>query len=193
MSVIVALAAGGAAPYATPIRLRGDVVSDTKAGANDEIGFLQAALSRWRLAAAIAATVALALFVVAVGDRMVPSVNPHMFLAVLTSANVAPAFVATVNLDSPTLVIRRLTDPPPADQQYVLWAVPAKGDVQSLGVLPAAEQLPLRYDRRRRPGGQPGTEGDGRSGRAERADRLPGQARRRQLSLLELRPPSGVS
>ena len=48
---------------------------------------------------------------------------------------VAPAFVATVNLDSPTLVIRRLTDPPPADQQYVLWAVPAKGDVQSLGVL----------------------------------------------------------
>jgi len=135
MSVIVALAAGGAAPYATPIRLRGDVVSDTKAGANDEIGFLQAALSRWRLAAAIAATVALALFVVAVGDRMVPSVNPHMFLAVLTSANVAPAFVATVNLDSPTLVIRRLTDPPPADQQYVLWAVPAKDDVQSLGLL----------------------------------------------------------
>jgi anti-sigma-K factor RskA len=107
-------------------------VSQANDGAGDE---LQGAVSRWRLATAIAATVALALFAVAVGDRMVPSVNPHAFVAVLTSASVPPAFVATVNLDSPTLVIRRLTDPPPADRNYVLWAASAKGGSQPLGVL----------------------------------------------------------
>src|SRR5207248_9926745 len=101
--------------------VRGVAVSQANSGAANEIGFLQGALSRWRLATAIAASAALALLVVAVGDRMVPSVNPHMFMAVLSSANVPPAFVASVNLDSPTLVVRRLADPPPADRNYVLW------------------------------------------------------------------------
>jgi anti-sigma-K factor RskA len=114
----------------------GHLLSQSNAGGNAvDVAVLEATVSRWRLATAIAATVAAALFAVAVGDRMLPSANPHTFVAVLTPSNAAPAFVATVNLDSPTLVIRRLADPPPADRNYVLWAAPANGPPQALGVL----------------------------------------------------------
>src|SRR5437868_14059055 len=72
--------------------VRGVAVSQSNSGAANEIGFLRGALSRWRLATAIAASAALALLVVAVGDRMVPSVNPHMFSVVFSSEYVQHAF-----------------------------------------------------------------------------------------------------
>lgn len=107
---------------------------------------LRHAVSRWRVATFLAGMAAVALFAVAVGDRMVPSANPHEFVAVLSMNAVPPAFVASVNLDAQTLVIRRLTDPAPADRSYQLWAIPVGGIAKSLGVITEAKYstpLPL--------------------------------------------------
>ena len=121
-------------------------MSETNDGPEgNAIGSSESAVSRWRVATAIAGTLAVALFAVAVGDRMVPAVNPHAFVAVLTSSNAPPAFVATVNLDSPTLVVRRLADPPPPDRNYVLWAAAANAPPRALGVLDQPRNT-YRYD-----------------------------------------------
>jgi anti-sigma-K factor RskA len=99
---------------------------------------LQRAVSRWRVSTFLAGMAAAALLAVAIGDRMLPSANPHEFVAVLSMNGSAPAFVATVNLDAQTLVIRRVTDPAPADRSYELWAVPTGGMPKSLGLLEQA-------------------------------------------------------
>ena len=99
---------------------------------------LQGSVSRWRVATFIAGMAAAAHFAVTVGDRMLPSANPHEFVAALTANGAAPAFLATVNLDAQTLVIRRLTDAAPPERSYQLWAVPSSGVPMSLGVIEQA-------------------------------------------------------
>jgi anti-sigma-K factor RskA len=104
-----------------------------------DVAALTRAISRWRLLTALASTIAVAAVVVAIGDRMIPAVSSHQYLAVLSSTNTTPAFVATVNLDSNSLVVRRLAAAPSSDQSYQLWAIPAGQAPQSLGVLTSAE------------------------------------------------------
>lgn len=99
---------------------------------------LQRSLSRWRVATWVVGTAALALLFVAIGDRMVPSANLRQFVAVLSANSTPPAFIATIALDSQTLVVRRLGDAPPPDRSYELWAVPAGEAPQSLGVIQQA-------------------------------------------------------
>src|SRR5664279_2062948 len=57
---------------------------DVTAIATSNVAMLQTSISRWRVTAGVMATAAIALLAVTIGDRMVPSVNPHELVAVLT-------------------------------------------------------------------------------------------------------------
>jgi anti-sigma-K factor RskA len=118
-----------------------------EAVAVSEVAILQRRVSRWRVATWLVGMAAISFLFVAIGDRMVPSANsPRQFVAVLTAQGSKAAFVATINLDAQTLVIRRLTDPQPADRSYQLWAMADGSPSRSLGVIEQARyttQLPI--------------------------------------------------
>ncbi len=100
---------------------------------------LQRQVSRWKVTTFLTGMAAIALLFVAIGDRMVPSANPpRQFVAVLNAEGAKAAFVATINLDSQTLVIRRLVDAAQPDRSFELWAIAGNNPPQSLGVIEQA-------------------------------------------------------
>jgi anti-sigma-K factor RskA len=106
---------------------------------SDNVATLQRRLSRWRAAAVAATSLAAMLAVGVIVREATRQASPHEFVAVLQKSADAPAFLASVNLDSGELSVRPLAAPPQGDKSYELWIIdPKLGAPRSLGVLDEA-------------------------------------------------------
>lgn len=95
---------------------------------------LRREVRRWRWTSALVGAAAAALAGIVVVDRLAPPAQSE-FVAVLTAGGDSPAFVATVDVARGTLAIRRVTDAPPADKSFELWAVEPNTVPVSLGLV----------------------------------------------------------
>jgi len=107
--------------------------------APDAVEALQKRVARWRAAAIGATGIAAALAIGFVAREATRAVAPKEFVAILQKSADAPAFVASINLDSRELTVRPLAAPPQAGKSYELWIIePKLGPPRSLGVIDAA-------------------------------------------------------
>ena len=99
---------------------------------------LQQRLARWRAAAIGAATLAAMLAIGLVVGQTRRAASPTEFVAILQTSPEAPAFVASVNIDTRELTVRPLAATPQPGKSYELWIIDAKlGPPRSLGVIGA--------------------------------------------------------
>jgi anti-sigma-K factor RskA len=106
---------------------------------------LRRSVVRWRITSAIVGAAAAVLAGVVVVDRMQPAPQSE-FVAVLTAGGDSPAFVATVDVASGTISVRRVADAAPADKSYELWSIAPNEAPKSLGVVEQAsfsQPLPI--------------------------------------------------
>ncbi len=103
-----------------------------------EVTTLKRSLFRWRIGTGLMTAVA-AMLVVAVAADHLSNRHNGEYVAVLTSAGEAPAFVATVDLGAGTLVLRRVgSAAAPPDHTYQLWAIAPNATPRSLGTVQQA-------------------------------------------------------
>ena len=107
--------------------------------APDGVAALQKRLSRWRVAAVAAGSLAAMLAIDIVTRERPREAGPREFVTVLQKSADSPAFVASINLDSGELSVRPVAAPPQTGKSYELWIIDAKlGAPRSLGVIDAA-------------------------------------------------------
>ncbi|HMN85209.1 MAG TPA: anti-sigma factor [Bauldia sp.] len=111
-----------------------DRIDDAAPAAGGNVVTLRRTVRRWRIATVIAGAAAAALAGVVVLDRVRPAPQTE-FVAVLTAEGSPAAFVASVDVAKGTLSIRRVTDAPPPDKSYELWAVEPDAQPVSLGLV----------------------------------------------------------
>ncbi len=100
---------------------------------------LRRALQRWRLTSAITAAAATLLAGVVLLDLTAPPVRQSEFVAVLTSEGAAPKFVASVNVETGMISVRRvLGEASPTDKSYELWAIEPGLAPKSMGLVEQA-------------------------------------------------------
>ena len=75
-----------------------------------------------------------------------PADRPNRFVAVLQRDSVSPAFILTVDIDTRTMTVRRVSAETQADKSYELWLVSTRfgGTPKSLGLVGDNEFTPAR-------------------------------------------------
>jgi anti-sigma-K factor RskA len=108
---------------------------------------LHRAVQRWQLTAAVMAAAASILAGVVVLDLTAPPVRQSEYVAVLTSEGAAPKFVASINLDTGMMSLRRVdTGSMPPDKSYELWAIEPGQAPKSMGLVEGASlTLPMDH------------------------------------------------
>jgi anti-sigma-K factor RskA len=109
-------------------------------GANAEnVIHLHRAVQRWQLTSAVMAAAAGILAGVVLLDLTAPPVRQNEYVAVLTSEGAAPKFVASINLATGMMSLRRVeTGSMPADKSYELWAIEPGQAPKSMGIVEQA-------------------------------------------------------
>ena len=100
---------------------------------------LRRAIQRWQLTSAVMAAAAGILAGVVLLDLSAPPVRQSEYVAVLTSEGAAPKFVASINIDTGMMSLRRVdTASMPADKGYELWAIEPGQAPKSMGLVEEA-------------------------------------------------------
>ena len=108
-------------------------------GSASPVVALQQRLARWRAAAIGSASLAALLAIGLVVGQTHRAAAPNEFVAILQTSPEAPAFVASVNIDTRELTVRPLAATPQSGKSYELWIIdPKLGAPRSLGVIGAA-------------------------------------------------------
>jgi anti-sigma-K factor RskA len=112
------------------------------AGANNVIQ-LQQRVRQWRVATAAFAALAAALIIFfAVRGIPTPLPENNLYVAVLQGSDAQPAFVAAVDVNAKTMVVRRVGAATPEGHSYELWALGGgRAAPQPLGVIDAAMRV----------------------------------------------------
>jgi anti-sigma-K factor RskA len=108
---------------------------------------LRRAIQRWQLTSAVMAAAASILAGVVLLDLTAPPVRQSEYVAVLTSEGAAPKFVASINIDTGMMSLRRVdTASVPADKSYELWAIEPGQAPKSMGLVEDASlTLPMDH------------------------------------------------
>lgn len=115
------------------------LIDGVLASGGENIVELRRALQRWRLSSAVMAAAASILAGVVLLDLTAPPVQQSEYVAVLTSEGAAPKFVASINLDTGMMSLRRVdTGSMPADKSYELWAIEPGRAPKSMGLVEEA-------------------------------------------------------
>jgi len=100
----------------------------------------------WRMATAAMAIVTV--LAIAIGRQFAPEPTPPEVMAVLNDGQARPAMLVSWDARAATLFLRRLDHLRLNDQQILqLWALPADGKPQSLGLLGRDREIRLRLGR----------------------------------------------
>jgi len=130
-------------PGATPPQdflpaIEARIAANAAAPGDGIVASLNRRLSRWRMGAVGASTIAAALAVGLIVTETIRPPAPHEFVAVLQKSPDSPAFMVSVNIDTRELVVRPVAATAPVGKSYELWIIHDKlGAPRSLGVIDA--------------------------------------------------------
>jgi anti-sigma-K factor RskA len=106
------------------------------AAADDTLVSVRRSVSRWRMGAIAASSLAALLAIGLVAREQTRGQAPRKYVAILQKDAVSPAFEVTVNLDKQELSVRPVAAQTPPGKAYELWIIdPKLGAPRSLGVI----------------------------------------------------------
>ncbi|MCX5576785.1 anti-sigma factor [Kaistia terrae] len=128
--------ADDAGEQAPPQSLWTSILASIRSGGSGaRVQLLERTVRRLKIATIGFGAAAAVLAIVVASDRLVPPPMPGAnYVAVLNGEGGRPAFVASVDIDTGMIRLRRVGDAPPPDKSFELWQVPASGPTVSMGV-----------------------------------------------------------